>query len=356
MRAYYNEIDPYAAQWLRNLIARNLIAPGDVDTRPIQDVAPDDLDPYAQCHFFAGIGGWSRALRLAAVPDHCPVWTGSCPCQPFSAAGRQGGFADERHLWPFFHHHIRVRRPAVVLGEQVGGPAGLAWLDLVCADMEAEGYAVGAADLPAACVGAPHIRQRLFFVAHRDRQGRGEQRGLRLQRPEFHDADGRGADVELGNPRFAGSRWDGRALPRAQAAGWADGGEPHEPGVAGEPRALAHGGGARLEVEREQQAWGQREAAQRGGEANGVGDTARDGQRQSWFFEAGDRRSSTHGGSGAWDDIEWLPCRDDKWRPTKPGLFPLAHGVSNRVAQLRAIGNAIVPQVAAEFIRVALDL
>ncbi|MFN4841368.1 MAG: DNA cytosine methyltransferase, partial [Phycisphaerales bacterium] len=157
MAAYYNEIDPFAAQWLRNLIAAGHIAPGDVDTRSIEDVQPDDLRGYAQCHFFAGVGGWSLALRLAGWADDRPVWTGSCPCQPFSAAGKGGGFDDERHLWPAFHHLIAECRPDVVLGEQVASKDGLAWLDLVHADLEGSGYAVGAVDTCAAGFGAPHI-------------------------------------------------------------------------------------------------------------------------------------------------------------------------------------------------------
>jgi DNA (cytosine-5)-methyltransferase 1 len=131
--AYYNEFDKYAAQWLRNLIATGHIAPGDVDERSITEVHPDDLRGYTQCHFFAGIGGWSCALLLAGWPDDRPVWTGSCPCQPFSAAGAQRGSDDERHLWPAFFRLIGERRPAAVFGEQVAGAAGLAWLDHVCA-------------------------------------------------------------------------------------------------------------------------------------------------------------------------------------------------------------------------------
>lgn len=165
MKHYYNEIEPFAVQWLRNLMDGGHIPSGDIDTRSIEDVKPDELAGYVQCHFFAGIGGWPLALALAGWPADRPVWTGSCPCQPFSVAGKGDGAADKRHLWPAWFHLIAQRRPSVVFGEQVAAAVGHAWLDGVCADMEGQGYAIGAAVLPACAAGAPHRRDRLWFVA-----------------------------------------------------------------------------------------------------------------------------------------------------------------------------------------------
>jgi DNA (cytosine-5)-methyltransferase 1 len=166
MSAYYNEIDPYAAQWLRNLISAGHIAPGDVDERSIEDVKPDDIRNYTQCHFFAGIGVWSYALRNAGWPDDRPVWTGSCPCQPFSAAGKGGGFDDERHLWPHFYHLIEQCKPSTVFGEQVASKTVEPWIDLVQTDLETMDYAFGCVPFPSASVGAPHIRDRAYWVAN----------------------------------------------------------------------------------------------------------------------------------------------------------------------------------------------
>lgn len=168
MSAFYNEIDPKAASWLRELIKRGLIADGVVDERSIEDISPSDLDGFTQCHFFAGIGAWSHALRNSGWDDDRPVWTGSCPCQPFSSAGKRGGASDERHLWPAFMWLIEQQRPSVIFGEQVAKKAGEAWFDSVQDDLESEGYSSGMVVFPACGVGAPHLRQRMYWVADSD--------------------------------------------------------------------------------------------------------------------------------------------------------------------------------------------
>ena len=169
MAAYYNENDPKTAAWLRELIKAKLIADGEVDTRSIVDVQSADLARFAQCHFFAGIGGWSYALRLAGWADDRAVWTGSCPCQPWSDAnvweGGGQGDADPRHLWPAWFQLIEVARPPVVFGEQVAAAVRRGWLDEVFGDLERVDYACGPIGLPASSVGADHGRRRIWWVA-----------------------------------------------------------------------------------------------------------------------------------------------------------------------------------------------
>lgn len=175
MSAYYNENHPYLVEWLKCLIKKKLIAPGDVDERNIQEVKPDDLKKYTQCHFFAGLGGWSKALRLANWPDELEVWTGSCPCQPFSRNGDRNGFKDKRHLWPSWKQLIKERKPSVIFGEQTA--ATPEWLRLVRSNLETLDYAVGAIPIEAASAGAFHTRDRFWFVA--DSYSSDRQRGDR---------------------------------------------------------------------------------------------------------------------------------------------------------------------------------
>ncbi len=317
MTAYYNEHEPFAAAWLRHLIEEGAIAHGHVDERPIQAVEPDDLRGFAQCHFFAGVGVWSYALRLAGWPDDEPVWTGSCPCQPFSAAGQGKGFDDPRHLWPDFLRLIRECRPNRVLGEQVAKAGD--WLDLVSTDLEALGFAVGSVDLPAAGFGGAHIRQRFYWVADAHNAERWTERAPRNDgdwpatgRVEgdcdtrecgptggMANADGR----FVGNRHLQPGRQYGQLTPDDSAAVW-------------------------------------------------LGDT----QDAIWWAElkaCGTRcRGTGPSGTGSPD---WLWCRDGQWRPVEPGASPLATETPARVGRLRGYGNALDAETAANFIGAYLD-
>lgn len=166
MSAYYNEIDGEKAESLRKLMSKGLIASGDVDERSIAEVSHDDLREYRQCHFFAGIGGWSLALRYAGWPDERPVWTGSCPCQSFSTAGSKNGRADKRHLWPEWFRLVKKSAPTTVFGEQVAAAITYGWVDEVFSDLESADYACAAAVIRACAVSKGHERRRIWFVAH----------------------------------------------------------------------------------------------------------------------------------------------------------------------------------------------
>jgi DNA (cytosine-5)-methyltransferase 1 len=251
--AYYNDVDPHACEWTKNLIDLGLVTRGLVDTRSIVDVQARDLIGRRRCHFFSGICGWDLALQLAGWPDDWPVWTASCPCHPFSGAGKRAGIADERHLWPEMLRLIAECKPPAVFGEQVESKPGRQWLAGVRSDLESLGYRFGAADLPAACVGSPHRRQRLFWVGDSIRSGR----------------------------------------------------EGCRSGTGGRQRSCV----------------GKQQVAQ----------------------------------AGSWSNFDIISCRDGKQRRAESGVFPLAHGVPERLGRLRGFGNAIVPEVAAVFIHAFIE-
>ena len=329
--AYYNEIDPYAADWLRNLIAAGHIAPGDVDERSIEDVHPDDIRSYTQCHFFAGIGVWSYALRRAGWPDDRPVWTGSCPCQPFSAAGKGTAFDDERHLWPAWHWLIQECRPPVVFGEQVASKDAEPWLDLVQTDLEALGYDSGAVPFPAAGIGAPNIRERLYWLAYSQQHHSGREAAAadhdrsQADRPADRPGGRCRTSGELGHANGKRAGRDGRSV-RGQV--------DSQDGQLGAHDADAPGGAGRLADALLQQ----RPDGQSG--ISHVDDQS--GRDESAATLAGLRGNLRPGpANGFWRAADWLLCRDGKWRPVEPGTFPLAHGAPARVGRLRAYGNAI---------------
>ncbi len=288
---YYNENDRFAAAWLRELMKADCIPDGTVDERSITEVAYGDVAGFDQCHFFAGIGGWAYALRLAGWGSR-PVWTGSCPCQPFSQAGVGQGFDDERHLWPQFRRLIEECRPATVFGEQVTSADGRIWLSRVRSDLEELDYAVGAADLCAAGIAAPHIRQRLYWMAYATGNGFTEQ--------------------------------------------------PID-------RTISSEGENQFEYEKNRKFCAIRPVSR--SSIGRVGDSDETGL-QGWRKHAREHPDQQF----AWEASESLPCLDGKARRIESGSFPLANRVPARMGRLRGYGNAIVPQVAAEFIKSFLDI
>ena len=275
--AFYNDNDPYCAEWLRNLMAAGEIPQGVIDERDIRKIEPADLAEHKIAHWFAGLGGWPYALKLARWEG--PVWTASIPCQPLSSAGRRKGHADERHLWPAFYRLVAECKPPIIFGEQVASKDGREWLAGIRADLEALGYAVGAADLCAAGVGAPHIRQRLWWVAHT---------------------------------------------------------QSEQVGRTGQPRQDARADGGL-------------------GDTDGAGHEIRTRIARNDAAEIGSTTGQTSQQASPWDAFDIIPCADGKARRVEPGTFPLAHGVPARVGKLRAAGNAIVPQLAAEFVRAFME-
>ncbi len=346
MVAYYNEIDPYAAEWLRSLIRSGHIADGIVDERSISDVRPDELQEFTQCHFFAGIGVWSYALRSAGWEDDRPVWTGSCPCQPFSNAGSRKGVDDKRHLWPHWFHLIEQCRPSTVFGEQVASKDGLGWIDLVQADMEGADYAIGSFDLCSAGFGAPHIRQRLWFVADTDdtrRQGWISGRSD-TERQDQHGHVGRdSATIGMGDTDIDDRRNEHSTVTSEREARLEHGGTS----ATGRVGDAQHDGQSTITEPRGDDQDASDNAKEQIVSVQSEGASVTRHDRSGDGSEGGgDARTQAHETNGHWSDADWLRCRDGKWRPVEPCTFPLVDGATARVGRLRAYGNAITAQVA----------
>ena len=329
MTAFYNEVDNYAADWLENLIAAGHVAPGIVDRRPIQEIESYELAGFTQCHFFAGIGVWSGALRAAGWADDRPIWTGSCPCQPFSQAGKQKGFSDDRHLWPIWQKLIEQCKPAILVGEQVA--SALDWLDLVSTDLENTGYAFGAADLCAAGFDGAHIRQRLYFVGvYNTASPRCDGKRSRAK-SQARD------ETWLCGPEF-----------RREVSGLADDDDPRS-----QRRRLRGDSTGKCAVGQTSLVGGLADDDEQGSSGRripGSGESPSEGagtafERSTRFCEDNFADAPMLGRT----PVDWLYCRDGKWRPVEPGTFPLVDETPARVGRLRAYGNALDFETAKNF-------
>lgn len=384
---YYNENDHNAAAWLLGLMEDGLIPQGHVDASSIEEVRPADLVGYTQCHFFAGIGGWPFALRIAGWPEDRPIWTASCPCQPFSNSGKRQGESDSRHLWPVFSRLVDLCKPPDIFGEQVASSLGRIWLSRVRSDLEGMAYGVGAADLCSASVGSPNIRQRLYWMAVSER---------RATERSGHEVGGAEAGVQgearqqrirpdngNGSPAIGLAKPDSWGLDeRAVSSGWRPEGEGEGDELrthggmevaAGTGLARAAGPELHRRFGRPSVSGSDFGVAQRLGNADCAGSQGRCQCGQC----AGEQSSRS---SGAWSEFDVVQCRDGKSRripkgslePSlqcmahglQPGLAPLWHQgyplswekIESRVALLKGIGNAINPYIAAEFIRAAMSI
>lgn len=291
MTAYYNEIDEDCVACLKELIHEGVIAPGEVDGRSIKDVQQSDIKGFKQCHFFAGLGVWSYAARQAGFPDSRELFTGSCPCTPFSIAGRGKSFDDPRDLWPDLYRLIRGARPAVILGELTAQKLGRIWFDRTCSDLAHEDYACRAVDVPACSVDGPHERSRIYWLAVE--HAAGERRGEGRTQSEL----GRGGSTATGSDAS---------------------------------RALGHAHGEIL---------AKRES---------VGRNARAECQTS-------ERTNDSPVKSFWHEHEWITCHDGKARRTQPRSRLLVAGFAARIPMWKMAGNAICAPLAIEVIKAFLE-
>lgn len=397
MKSYYNEFSPFPAQWLRNLIRDGILEEGVVDERSIEFISGDEIAGFKQFHAFCGVGGWPIALQKAGWPEEVPVWTGSCPCQPFSTAGKQTGTADERHLWPEFLRLVKENRPPHIFGEQVSGRKvtgklfaprawerlesedrraaeeadSEAWFHHVQTDLEKIGYIVGHCVFPAASVGSPHARQRLYwyaqYVGDSADSGQGRREAAAVQR------DGSKRAGEQKRPEQAGELpWGSEGLGTAGRVADRDQDRRNQTGE-GKSQTRGDGterDGSACELDNDPRRRRGEERPDSGGVRERITE-ARDETGGSWagcavgeLADTGSKRlegrqkpparnkcqtikRSGDAGwpgptNGYWQAADWIICRDTdstgnhKWRPVESGSSPLAYGILSRASKISA--------------------
>lgn len=261
--------------------------------------------PHVPCHADITTIDWHWIPRVDLV-------CGGFPCQPFSAAGKRRGADDDRYLWPEVVRCLTVVRPTWFLGENVYGLLHLG-IEQMYADLEALGYQVAILGIPACAVDAPHIRKRIWILAHAT-------------------SDLRGA-----------SGHDGSETSHGRGSSVAD--DPLNGRGSGRPRGFDSGG----ERERERALQAVADAAQfmRHGGGDG-GQTRRDESSDGGANVADSDQQSMGRSTKSW-------CQRRQW-PAESDVGRVAHGIPRRVDRLRGLGNAIVPQIAEALGRMILEV
>ncbi len=271
-----------------------------------------------------------KAENLPTRPD---VICGGFPCQPFSQAGRQQAQDDPRHLWPEMFRLIRECRPTWVVGENVVGLIRLG-LDEVLTDLESEGYSTRTFNIPACSVGAPHLRQRLWIVAHSDSESEPD-----------GSFDGNAGQRQLGFEFFADSESKRTGENNAGLRSGVSGVDGRKGTVVGNTQhnGLSPGkvsGGLLNQSEKQKGKNKIRKPAGTSGTSAHVADSDRDDRRRRRSTKSSGRKSRMEHWSGGECD------RPEEWWEVEPDVGRLVNGLPNRVSQLRALGNSIIPQIA----------
>jgi len=334
--------------------------------------------------------------RLEADGIELPeIITGGFPCQPFSVAGKQKGTSDDRHLWPEMFRIIKEFKPRWVIGENVKGITNIQdgmVFETVCTDLEGEGYEVRAFNIPAAGVGAPHRRERIWIVAYakcfNDSESIGESDGAQDQVQKEHRQNdsasrefGRTSEIWKKSNRHENVEDSRRTLRQRSEFGRENANEvkqedadqhqrsssPSEPNVANAESIESYVG-----EHRKHQTEGNGQSETRGESSEDVADTytrLSDGtyeevQPRGQTFDASSERSTDVANANSErQQKQWRSesIQEEVSRQTtgtrsecqggwsvEPDVGRVAHGIPGRVHRLKALGNSIVPQIAEE--------
>ena len=282
------------------------------------------------------------------------VITGGFPCQPFSVAGKRQGTSDDRHLWPEMFRIIKEFKPRWVIGENVKGLINLEngmVFETVCTDLEGEGYEVRAFNIPAAGVGAPHRRERIWIVANSRRT---LQQGTELgktnedeTRKEDADQHQRSSSPSKSNVADTDSRLSDRENEEVQSGGQTFDTSSQRTDVANTERKRLEGLSEQSSTigKQDERLLSRNESSgdqtKRTDVANTESKSSNSEHNGKESRETSEQEQIESRRSGSWS------LREANWI-IEPDVGRVAHGVPGRVHRLKALGNSIVPKIAEE--------